>query len=116
MCWRRRYEFPPSVCEACWRVPAVAQLSRARPCTPDGVYAGLDVDRPLFVVSCGSAQVSAEGSLRAMLNGLRESRARTADLLNHPGLRPLEVSVAAGGAPAAGRGAKGPVKVKLPGV
>ena len=89
------------------RVGAFQRLrsfSRARPCTPDRVYAGLAGETPLFVISCGAAQVSAEGSLRAMLNGLRESRARTADLLNHPGLRPLEVSIAAGCAPAAGRG------------
>jgi len=80
------------------------RFSRARPCTPEGVYAGLAGDRLLFVVSIGTAQVSAEGLLRAMLHGLRESRARTADLLNHPGLRPLEVSVFAGCAPATGRG------------
>ncbi len=89
------------------RVGAFQRLrsfSRARPCTPDGVYPGLAGYRPLFVVSCYSAQVSAEGALRAMLQGLRESRARTSDLLNHPGLRPLEVSVAAGCAPPAGRG------------
>ena len=50
-------------------------------------------------MSCCNAQVSAEGALRAMLQGVRGSRARIARLLKHPGLRPLEVSICADCAP-----------------
>jgi hypothetical protein len=103
MCWRRRYERPPSVPEACWARSSGCAAFPALVIAPQRLRRARG-DRLLLVVSIGTAQVSAEGLLRAMLHGLRESRARTADLLNHPGLRPLEVSVFAGCAPATGRG------------